>query len=416
MPVSIFSNDINFTIMKRIIYSALAIAVIFLSACGSSKPVVESTGARSINVHNQSARQSGSAFYYSLPRTAVVVEVEVSKTKMTPGPYAQYANRLLGLNDVITRSANRYEITDIKIKSFSDPDPDHFYMVSLPDQSAVNRYLSFTESGLLLGLGSKPMFTDPNANGFESQTYGKQTTEAGFTHFLDFNLIERIDTIVEYVREDTLTLQRQSLRRSWVEKSTEQRAREVADYILELREKKFDLISGFQEISYSKEALEYMYSEMNQLESDYLDLFTGIRTKETYRYRFVHRPSKRDAGSRHILFSFSSIYGILSANDVDGRPFMLTYQRSKLTDPLADQAEPPTAFPGEAGFGIHYRIPEYADIKLHFENELIAESRMLINQFGIVSHLPAKDLEIRLDPGTGSIQSIGVPESSQPHD
>ncbi len=399
--------------MRRIIISAVTLGVFFLSAC-SSKPVVERVGAKSINVRNQSQLQNEPTFYYSLPRTTLVVEVEVNKTTMTPGPYAQYAGRLLGLNDIIARSSNKYEITDIKIKSFADPDPDHLYMVSFPDDSAVNRYLSFSQSGLLLGLGNKTFSAEAQTSGIESKTYNKQSTDAGFTHFLDTNLMERIDTIVEYIREDTITFQRQSLRRSWVEKSTEQRAREVADYILELREKKFDLISGFQEISYSKEALEYMYASMNQLESDYLDLFTGVTKKEKFRYRFIHRPTKRDAGSRHILFSFSSIYGILNADDVDGRPMILTYHRSQLTDPLDKISEPRTAPSNEADTGLHYRIPEYADIKLHMDNELVAEARMLINQFGIVSHLPAKDLEIRLDPGTGSIQSIGVPEPPHP--
>ncbi len=402
--------------MRTVFFSALAIGVIFLSACSSKKPVVQRSGAETVNVRHQATAQSGTAYYYSLPRTAVVVEVEVSKTQMTPGPYAQYANRLLGMNDIITRSSNKYEITNIEIKSFVDPDPDHLYMVTLPDESAINRYLGFTESGLFLGVGNQAFSMQEKASSVESKAYSKQSTDAGFTHFLDINLIERIDTIVEYVREDTVMLQRQSLRRSWVEKSTEQRAREVADYILELREKKFDLISGFQEISYSKEALEYMYTEMNQLESDYLDLFTGVSKQEKYRYRFVHRPSKRDAGSRHILFSFSSIYGVLNANDVDGRPIILTYRRSQLTDPLERNMEQHAARHSEFGHGIHYRIPEYADIKLHMENELIAEARMLINQFGIVSHLPAKDLDIRLHPGSGSIQSIGVPEPPQPQE
>jgi hypothetical protein len=399
--------------MKRIIFPGLTFIFILLAACSSNKSVVPARGSESVNVLNEAPVSAGTGYFYSLPSTAVVVEVEVKKTTFIPGPYARHAGRLLGLNDVINRYSERYDITDIAMSSFAEPDPDHMYYITLPDEAALNRYLSLSESGLLAGIGREVFEKRPEVNIPESKDYGLHSTDATFNYFLDINLMERIDTIVEQVREDTITLRRQTLRRSWVEKNTDQRAREVADYILELREKKFDLISGFQEISYSKEALEYMYSEMNKLESDYLDLFTGLTTDQTYKYRFIHKPSKEDANSRHVLFSFSNIYGILDAIDEDGRPFILTYERSKLTDPLEDRFNHRATQDDQTAFGVHYRIPEYADIKIFLDNKKRAEARMLISQFGVVSHLPSEDLEIRMHPGSGSIKSIGVPESKQ---
>jgi len=399
--------------MKKIIFPGLACILTLLAACSSNKSVVPARGAESVNILNEAPVSAGTGYFYCLPSTAVVVEVEVKQTTFIPGPYAQHAGRLLGLNDVINRYSQRYDITDIAISSFAEPDPNHVYYITLPDETALNRYLSLSESGILTGIGQEAIEKGPEENIPGSIDYNLQNIEATFNYFLDDNLMERIDTIVEQVREDTLAFQRQTLRRSWVEKNTDQRAREVADYILELREKKFDLISGFQEIPYSKEALEYMYSEMNKLESDYLDLFTGLTTDQTYRYRFIHKPSKEDANSRHVLFSFSNIYGILDAIDEDGRPFILTYERSKLTAPMEDRFNDRETQHEQPASGVHYRIPEYADIKIFLDNKKRAEARMLISQFGVVSYLPSLDLEIRMHPGSGSMKSIGAPETKQ---
>ncbi len=395
--------------MRKIILLGLLV-VMLLPACSVKDTVVSVRGTETQNVLNMAPASAGTGYYYSLPRTAIVVEVEVEKTRSIPGPYARYAGRLLGLNNIITRPTNSYKITDIIISSFAEPDPEHVYYVSLPGEHAANRYLNFTESGLLWGIGSEAMSIHIENKNLETKDFDKQSADITFNHFVDINLMERIDTIIEQVMEDTVMLQRQTLRRSWVEKSTEHRAREVADYILELREKKFDLISGFQEISYSKEALEYMYTEMNKLESDYLDLFTGVTTHEPLRYRFIHRPSQNDANHRHILFSFSNIYGVLEPDDVDGRPFILSYDRSRNTEALDQRIYRQGVQHAQTPHGIHYRIPEYADLKLTLDHTIMTEARMLISQFGIVSHLPASDLEIRLYPGSGSIQSIGIPE------
>ncbi len=399
--------------MRRVIFFGLATIVILLSACNSSQTILPVRVAETRIVSETPPEFPGVGYYYSLPRTAVVVEIEVLKTQNIPGPYARYASRLLGLNDVITRSASNYEIIKVAINSFSEPDPDHLYFISLPGPEATNRFLNFTASGLLLGISTEALSWDTSAKVLDSKDYIRDDADVAFNYFLDINLVERIDTIFEQVREDTITFQRQTLRRSWVEKSSEHRAREVADYILELREKKFDLISGFQEISYSKEALAYMITEMNKLESDYLNLFTGIRTEARYKYRFVHRPAKADSNSNHTLFSFSNIYGVLADDDEDGRPFVLRYKSSQLTDLLHNKGSQASPNHASGTFGIHHRMPEFADISLHLDNELRAEARMLINQFGIVSRLPADDLDIRMHPGTGSIQSIGIPEPNR---
>ena len=392
--------------MQKISAFIIMALAVLLAGCNSYSPVAITTGpVRSLERDNQDQL----AFYF-LPRTAIAIDVVVTETIERPGPYAAYASRYLGLGNVIMEPSRSYEISSVTISNYVEPDPDQVYYVSIPETSEDEQarfLMSLSESGLLYSFNKVYEDGEFDKSLTKSHDVGHFGTEATFNYFIDTNLKEQIDTIIEHVMLDTITIQRETLRSSWVEKSDERRASEVAEYILELREKKFDLISGFQEINYSKEALEYMYGEMDSMENDYLDLFTGITASDTIRYRFMHTPQKENIISRQALFHFSSSEGILPEGNTDGLPVTIAYERSKTTDHLDRHLRQRTGRVDEKSKGFHYRIPEYADLTVFIGDMTRAEARMLINQFGVVSPLPSEDLKIEFHPQTGSIKSVG---------
>ena len=388
--------------MKKISVFAVLAAMLLITACGSQVPL------RSGHVRTMEAGDTGKGMYYALPRSVVAIDVEITQTVSKPGPYAAYAERYLGLDEVIFFPNISYEISRVSINGYAEPDPEQIYFVEFPDEEEQNLYVSLTEEGLIASVNREFDNEDFQSSLSESTDYGYFGSDATFNYFIDTNLKEQIDTVIEHVRMDTITVQRQTLRRSWVEKGEELRASEVAEYILEIREKKFDLISGFQEINYSKEALEYMYSEMDKLESDYLDLFTGITASQTINYRFIHTPEKDRTDTRHTLFRFSQQEGVLPAHEDDGGvPVTIAYQRSHATDELDRKIRETSQEGRRSAAGFHYRIPEYTNLLIHTGNEKRAETRMQINQFGIVTSLPPGQSTIEFYPNTGSVKSIG---------
>ncbi len=399
----------------RVFFAVFLPVALILLSCGKQQLVTRPAGLESDHAKNLQAGVVDAGLFYSLPRTLICIDIEVRKTKSTPGPYARYASRFLGLDDVIISASETHEIKSMHISSFSEPDPDQLYYVRIPDNMLQTAYLRLTEAGLIAG-SSKTTEIDYSKDAHEyTKDFGKNKSLAEFNYFMDINLTEHIDTIVQYVFEDTAVVQRQTFRRSTVEKSTEQRAREAAEHILEIREKKFDLISGFQEIPYSKDALEFMHAELSRLENDYLELFTGITSKSAMRYRFIHRPTKEDERKQHILFRFSEKDGVIANADVDmdlqnEKPVILAYQSANATKSLMPHRRQSFPTPSATAKGIHYRIPEYTDIDILIGTELRAKSRMLISQFGVVKALPAINMNIDFYPGTGSIRSIGLEE------
>lgn len=388
--------------MRKSLLPLFAATALLLASCGSHKPVT--TG----HINTMEQGKPGNVLYYSLPRTVTVIDVEVTMTKKIPGPYAEFANRYLGLEDVIRESSEEHVISSVSINSFVEPDPDHIYYVNFPEDEDDKMLLTLNEAGLIQSFNVKLEEGRPLTPMVESKHYNELVNEATFNHYVEGILVQQIDTIIETVPVDTLLVQRQTLRRSWVEKSPGQRASEVAEHILDIREKKLDLISGFQEINYSKEAIEYMYSEMDRIENDYLDLFTGISSTRRINYRFVQRPEKEDIARRHRLFRFSAAGGLQPSDSGIGFPVTITYDRSKTTDGLQSQIARHTDPRRRSSPGFHYRIPEYADLVLYVGEDKRAEARVLVNQFGIVTHLPPGDVKIEYHPVTGSIKSVGL--------
>lgn len=389
--------------MKRHLTIILwALGLLFFS-CSSHQPLVSG------HIDKLSPEMSGSLAFYSLPRTVFTIDIEVVETTETPGPYAEFAGNYLGLDQVIVSPSKSYEIAGITIGHFAEPDPGQIFFVHFPSDYQDPFRISLSESGLIAGVNRVPGHPDGTDEGDESMYYGVFGSDQTFNYFLDTALKERIDTITEHLRVDTITVQRQTLRRSWVEKSRELRARDVADYILEIREKRFDLISGFQEINYSKEALEYMVTQMDRMESDYLDLFTGITDTRHMRYRYVVRPGREDISRPQVLAFFSPQEGILSHETDSGRPLSLIFERSKLTDRLHSRMLSQPDARRKVSGGFHYRIPEYADVVLLLGEDKKAQARALVSQFGMVGQLPAREFEIEFYPASGSIRSAGTP-------
>lgn len=390
---------------KSSLYALLVVALM-LTACSSQQSFYTS------HVSDVQHSETGTGMYYALPRTVIAVEVTVEKTTDKPGPYAEYASPFLGLNDVIHAPAVNYQIHDIDISGYGEPDPDHVYHVRFPEgEDRQNLYLTLTEAGLIASVNKEKDDSRLDQDIKQIKERGELGTDTTFNYFINTNLKEKIDTIVEEVHLDTITIQREKLRKSWVEKGDELRAREVADYIMDLRTKKLDLISGFQEIPYSKEALEYMYSEMDSLEQDYLDLFTGISHTETITYRFIHTPAKNNLISPHILFRFSSEEGVLPADNEHPTEVTLSYKRSHVTDEVAVLPTQTNRGRDQVRKGIYYRIPEYADVMVHEGDKKLATAQMLVSQFGRASNLPPDSLEIEFFPNTGAVKSVGQPHA-----
>ena len=96
---------------------------------------------------------------YSLPRTGIRVYVKAMKEDFVPGPYAGYAEQLLGLKDVKIRPETKWTVTEIRIDAFAEPDPEQVYKAMGDAAFKIN----LTADGRIAGINLPNVTPQPTA-------------------------------------------------------------------------------------------------------------------------------------------------------------------------------------------------------------------------------------------------------------
>jgi hypothetical protein len=347
--------------------------------------------------------------FYALPRTLIKLNITVEKTEFYAGPYAAYAAKYLDLVNVSTNDYNEFEITEVNLSTVSEPDPQHFYFAEFDPKSIKkdNALLfSLSDAGLISGVSSnvpKTLIRENVARFSDRQN----DYDNLFGYSAEKNLYERVDTVIRKVVVDTVTIEKKYLDKKWVEKSAEQKAKEAANMVSKLRENRFNLITGFQEVAFDAGTMAYMDKQLKIMEDEYLSLFIGITIKKTLHYTFNILPDPEGEYSSIPVFNFSERSGVRSIYATGGE---LINVNIEFADPLADvmtaNDSRGKSYKGDRGYS--YRIPLMANIRVDISNDLTASGNYPIAQFGSVTYLPSKISSVQFYPETGGIKNIIV--------
>jgi len=343
--------------------------------------------------------------FYSLPQTAIQVDITINKTTNFAGPYADYAAKYLDLENVISTDQNKYEITEASMSTYAVPDPAQYYFIEFGDKAKDEKalLLSLSESGLIMGVSSKTaksavkkMLTDKIESDFDM-----------FSYFAESNLHETTDTIIRKVVVDTVTVEKMYFDKRWVEKSDEQKAVEAANMISKIRESRYNLLIGYQEVAYDAGSISYMDKELKQMEQEYLSLFTGITISKVLHYTFSVIPNPASESSLIPVFVFSDRTGIKDVNASGGEKIYLRVSPSSTTDQIQNTIASLTD-PAKSENGFYYRIPEVVTLSLELSNDIKIDEQFYLSQYGQVSVLPPSISTVQFHETTGSIKSIVV--------
>jgi hypothetical protein len=364
-----------------------------------------------MHVDNNTSLTGKEGIFYALPRTVIRVDVTVDRIENYKGPYSEYALKYLGLKNVVEATSVEYKITDLKISTSAQPDPENYYFVELGEKSSKTEkagLLALSESGLILGILNE--FPEPENVTTPSQEPEKATaTEQDvfpeiFKYSADVSFFEKVDTIIRKVNIDTMTIERQVLKRTMIEKPVEQKAKEASDFISKIKDNRFNLISGIQEVNYNKETLEYMDEQLKILQKEYMKLFTGISIHKPLSFSFTYTPGPGQLNSDVPLFKFQKSKGIASIDEPGGKAVTIRIQRSGATGTVAATIRKSEDSKKSRGF--FYRVPELAKVTVKVDETLQEEADCLVNQLGVVSFLPANKWKVSFYKETGGIKSL----------
>lgn len=348
-----------------------------------------------------------SSFFYTLPLTVIRVDIDVIEKRFIKGPYSDYADRLLGLKNIVKEDYFEYELSDVNMSAESRPDGDNYYYVELL-KSRDNKQIivELTEDGFLKHISNNcfPLSKSPTDNIIE------KTTNLGeyFKYYASSSQYEKVDTIYRTITIENEVITKKYLTSTLVERPNEAKAKEMAESIGKIRESRLNLISGYQETSYDKNTLEYMINQLNELENEYMSLFKGVSLSKKIRYTYYYTPSPDITQDYAPLFKFSQNAGITDLNSPNGREVSILVLRDNYTNKLAQYTNQlaNNQKTNNEHKGIYYRIPEYAEAKINYMGKEIGNRTMLINQFGVITTMLPSATNIKFYSKTGSIQAI----------
>lgn len=322
---------------------------------------------------------------YFLPQTSFRFVVNASCTTRHPGPFAQYAERFLGITDAVNTDTDIWTLEGITAVPYSTPDVNEAYTIELTPKSAAP-LVTLTPDGILLAINDDAEFTpvlpiasssvipvsNPDASDFFSEDY----LRAG-------SLVKKAET--------------------------------VAEEIYDIREKRTLIANGEADFNPTDgQQLQLMLERQDAKEAALKTLFTGTTSKKSYTYVIDFTPN--GGNQELVLFRFSRHLGLVDRDDMSGEPYCLRIIDETVRPEVEEALVPAKKKPLP---DVRYRIPGRARIIVADTKSTVFEQNAYVAQFGHVEHLSV-DLfnkrfttHVKFSPLTGNISHIDMAEPTK---
>jgi hypothetical protein len=255
--------------------------------------------------------------------------------------------------------------------------------------------VSLLSSGIINGVNVDGQTSGVAINGFET-IINEQEYKQVFTDLSSDNFYE-ILVDPETGAEDFNT------------KSTEVKAREAADYLMRLRQKRaYTILDPSDVVPEDGVAFNVLVEEIKRIEKEYVALFAGKEFTEKHQMCFHYIPEGRNVNNE-VLFRFSEGAGIVAANNVSGKPVFINITKDADASRKAlELKESNNPKPGESG--LYYRIPVNSNLEITDGINTFYKARATFSQMGEIAPFPANmvgdSTKIEYNTQTGTIKSV----------
>jgi len=339
--------------------------------------------------------------YYALPKTIFKVSVVMEQVNEIPGPFADYATKLLGTSDYIKTKKVYYRLLSVKVNPVTVADPAQVFYVRFPENRSSKEVrffgLQMNDQGILTGFGpvqkqnQKSMMSPPSGTQQRSsEMYIFSDHRKGFDMQAGYSRAQKVDTIRREITIDTVTIKRFLFKTSWVNLTEEDRANDAAKQINNIRTSRFNLLTGYQEVNYGM-GIRYMDVELQKLEHEYLVLFLGREYRQMVVRTFVFDPQKQALSGK-----------LLQYTDKGGKTHVLSIS-TRIVNEMSEVAGKKSAEPD----ALFYRIPVKAVISVGSGSNPFYSDTFEVPQLGEVNTVPVREnTYLRLSPKTGALLKI----------
>jgi hypothetical protein len=326
---------------------------------------------------------------YALPQTGIRVHVKATRERFVHGPFSMYAQKMLGIDNVPATDADRWNMDEMQIEVFSEPDPEQVHKA----MGQAAQMVSLTETGILSGINTAVKAPEV---GIQTQSFLTKNldSQVKFTDLSIWSFYSPADSTKKF---------------QLVSKNPEQKAAEAAETIFNLRNSRFALLTNADDEPLPDgKSFEVMTEELGRMEENYVALFIGKSNKQNYEFSFDFVPGSKTVKGE-VFFRFSEDRGVLPKSDLSGRPIVIDVIKS---ENLAAKQSGLSASenPNAGKSGLYYRMPGMSEIRILDGSTQLAGSRAAIAQFGTIAPVPEDLLDgtykLEFFPNTGAVKSI----------
>ena len=320
---------------------------------------------------------------YSLPQTALEIEVTAMHQITKRGPFFLYAKKSIGTGDVVTEDSEKWIITDVKVSPYGVPDSSTQYLMQLKPGALT--FVSVDADGMLLAINKELESAVPvGKRKQEPPTPTKWPTGREYLEFVD---------------EDFVASQ-----------SPAKQAQLLAESLMEVRDSRLSLTRGTAD-SMPKDGkqLELMLNSLGEQEAAMTRAFTGSTTSEYVTRKFTYIP---EGVGKSILFRMSDFAGFVDADDLSGDPvYIETGIANEVVMPV-DAKGIEKKLPKNA---VIYNLPGSAQVTVSTLGKTLYDKEIQFSQFGTTFGLdPSLFTDKKepsyatFDPVTGALVEVGV--------
>ncbi len=342
--------------------------------------------AQSVKVqHNYSDKMSGLWMQAYLPMAKLHIELDIVKTEYVRGELAEYTPHYFNDDSYNKNNIVVYTIDKVKILPHIQRDKNNVYYV----QPVGETELFFSPKGILYGINmdvgkAKDISIEENIINLSQQEKRRPVLA----------LATKFDTLItREITQDSTIIERRSVQRKMVKSQAEDLAKEMAQKIMDIREKRLVLISGPEDVHLDGKALKISLNELDKLENEYLFMFFGEKKITKQKIHFEISPNSI-ANQEYEVGKFSSTEGW-------GKGNITVKVRLNSPEKTADSPLPYGAIP-------YYETQE-TFIDFFVGNALIHSEVAIIPQLGnrkFIQIEKEKKIKVLFDSETGSILRI----------
>jgi hypothetical protein len=356
----------------------------FLLICSIAVSCTTPSRITTTNIQNLASFESNSSIY-ALPQTRVLITTTAVRKIFTPGPYCQYAKRFLGIENVNSEPFTKWEILNIKVSAFSEPDPEFYYSVKQQGSDIMDQRLAeLSKTGLIINPSIHGSFQLSGDEFFQSADGPEFTDLTVKPYFYDPDKKKQKNLL-----SDSSFTKAALMKKQLEPKKLDEKANEAAKFILKIRKRRFKLLSGQYQVAPQEGlALQTSVEELNKLEAEYLSLFIGKYQTDTIVRNNTITPVAGEKLQRYNVYRFSTETGFYTSGEDQGEPVVLEVENLNISEILKNMDLKSSS--NTYSDMLLYRIPDRGLAKIVYGSYIVVESEISVYQFGALVPLYVK--------------------------